>query len=109
MVSVNGTTIEMTRGDTLTVQIGINNADGTPYVPSQGDAIRFALKKDYSDRNPVILKTVDVEDLLLKLLPSDTKRLPYGDYVYDVELTQEDGTVDTFIARARLRITEEVY
>ena len=73
------------------------------------DSIRFALKKDYSDRNPVILKTVDVEDLLLKLLPSDTKRLPYGDYVYDVELTQEDGTVDTFIARARLRITEEVY
>lgn len=109
MVSVNGTTIEMTRGDSLTVQIGINNADGTPYVPSQGDSIRFALKKDYSDRNPVILKTVDVEDLLLKLLPSDTKRLPYGDYVYDVELTQEDGTVDTFIARARLRITEEVY
>ena len=109
MVSVNGTTIEMTRGDSLTVQIGINNADGTPYVPSQGDSIRFALKKDYSDRNPVILKTVDVEDLLLKLLPSDTKRLPYGDYVYDVELTQEDGTVDTFIARAHLRITEEVY
>ena len=109
MVSVNGTTIEMTRGDSLTVQIGINNADGTPYVPSQGDVVRFALKKDYSDKSPLIIKTVDVGDLLLKLLPSDTKQLPYGDYVYDVELTQEDGTVDTFVAKARLKLSEEVY
>ena len=109
MVSVNGTTIEMTRGDSLTVQIGINNADGTPYVPSQGDVVRFALKKDYSDKSPLIIKTVDVGDLLLKLLPSDTKQLPYGDYVYDVELTQEDGTVDTFVAKARFKLSEEVY
>lgn len=109
MVRVNGTTITMTRGDTLAVQIGINNADGTPYVPSQGDAVRFALKKDYSDKTPLIMKTIDNEDLCLTLVPNDTKKLAFGDYVYDIELTQEDGTVDTFVAKARFKITEEVY
>ena len=109
MVRVNGTTITMTRGDTLTVQIGIIKADGTPYEPSEGDVVRFALKKDYSDKNPIILKTIDNEDLTLTLLPSDTKQLAFGDYVYDIELTQEDGTVDTFIAKARFKITEEVH
>ena len=109
MVRVNNTTITMTRGDTLTVQIGINKSDGTPYEPSEGDVVRFALKKDYSDKNPIILKTIDNEDLTLTLLPSDTKQLAFGDYVYDIELTQEDGTVDTFVAKARFKITEEVH
>lgn len=109
MVRVNGTTITMTRGDTLTVQIAINKADGTPYEPEQGDAVRFALKKDYSDKAPLIMKTIDIEDLCLTLVPNDTKKLAFGDYVYDIELTQEDGTVDTFVAKARFKITEEVY
>ena len=108
MVKVSGTTITMTRGDTLVVEVGILNPDGTPYVPAQADVVRFALKKDYSDETPILRKVLDNSDLKLTLQPSDTKELDFGNYVYDVELTKADGSVDTFICKARFVLSEEV-
>lgn len=108
MVKVSGTTITMTRGDTLVVEVGILNPDGTPYVPEQSDVVRFALKKDYSDETPILRKVLDNSDLKLTIQPSDTKELDFGNYVYDVELTKADGSVDTFICKARLVLSEEV-
>jgi hypothetical protein len=45
----------------------------------------------------------------LVINPEDTKNLAFSSYVYDIELTKEDGTVDTFIDRAKIKITEEVH
>lgn len=115
MTNVTGTTITMTRGDTLRVQIAITR-DDEPYVPVSGDAVNFYLKHAamngkrtaYKDENPLVSKTVPIETMILELLPTDTKTLDFGEYVYDLQITFENGTVDTFINNASLEIVPEV-
>lgn len=108
MLSINGTTIRLTRGDTLQVAIMMKDAEGNTYTPVQGDVIRFALKKRYDDIRPLIYKIIDNNDLMLVLEPSDTKGLQFGEYVYDIEITFNDGTVDTFIDEATFILSKEV-
>ena len=116
MVRINGTTITMTRGDTLCVNVEMT-LDGEPYVPSGNDSIRFALKtpkmtgsrSEYKDTEPLILKPIPIETCQLVLQPEDTKSLGFGQYVYDIEITMEDGTVDTFINEATMILAPEVY
>lgn len=105
---VKGNTIIMTRGDTLKVKVNLSNKDGTPYTPQEGDTIRFACKQDYGEYPLLIRKEVPTDTMLLKLEPSDTKELSFGDYVYDIEITFANGDVDTFVDRGTLRLTEEV-
>ena len=107
--SINGTTISLTRGDTLKLNIILERGDET-YVPDPEDTIRFALKKRIGDNEPLlILKGVPIDTLILKLDPEDTKELDYGTYKYDLELTTADGEVVTFIGPADFIITEEVH
>lgn len=110
MVKIKGTTIKMTRGDTLKVKIDLFDAEGNEYIPQPGDVIRFAMKTNYEDRTPLILKTIPNDSLILILNPSDTKSLEMpADYVYDIEITFANGDVDTFIDKAKLSLTEEVH
>lgn len=107
-VKIYRSTITMTRGDTLRAKIDITDADNQPYIPVEGDHIRFAAKKSYKDEKPCIVKEIPIDTCVLKLDPEDTKSLeqPF-DYVYDIQITLTDGTVDTFI-KGTLSITEEV-
>lgn len=109
MVNINKTTIELTKGDTLRVYLTLKDGSGNPYVPAEGDSIRFAMKKKYSDSEPLILKVIPTDTLVLELSPEDTKSLVCTDYVYDIEMTYANGDVDTFIDRAKFRLTEEVH
>lgn len=106
--SVSGTTITLTRGDTFVALISITKQDGTPYVPNDGDKVRFAMKAKYEDPEPLVVKDIPIDTLTLTLRPEDTKDLSFGKYVYDIQLTKADGTVDTFITKATIKITEEV-
>ena len=109
-VEINGTTIKMTRGDTLRVTLTLKDDEGDEYTPLQGDVIRFAMKKDYDDENPIIIKEIPNDTLELVLNPEDTKNLPQpSNYVYDMEITYENGDVETFIKEAKLYITKEVH
>lgn len=108
-VSIKGTTIIMTRGDTLRTTVSITDANGTTYTPVEGDSVRFALKKTYNDAEPLILKDIPTDTMELRLESEDTKSLDQpGEYVYDIQITLNDGTVDTFIDKAKLKLTEEV-
>ena len=109
MFKVDGTTITLTQGDSFYAEIEIKNQAGTTYTPQEGDSVRFALKKHYRDAEPLILKQIDTDTLLLVLSPQETKELKVGGYVYDVELTKANGDVDTFIHEAQLQITHEVH
>ena len=109
MVQVNGTSITMTRGDTAKTSVFITDAEGGDYIPGEQDVIRFAMKKDYNDATPLLLIDIPVDSMELVIRPEDTKSLAYGTYVYDIELTTTDGVVDTFIDRAKIKITEEVH
>ena len=106
--SIKGNSISLTRGDTLRVLVSITK-DGEAYTPTAYDIIRFALKKKISDPEPLILREIPVDTMILNILPEDTKSLPFGDYKYDIEITTVDGDVDTFIGPARFQITEEVH
>jgi len=115
MIEVTGTTIKMTRGDTLWVQVGIEQ-DGEPYIPKDGDVVRFYLKHEplngkrtaYKDPEPLITKNVPITTMVLSLEPEDTKPLDFGNYKYDLEITLSDGRVDTFINNADLTLLPEV-
>lgn len=114
--SIKKNTITLTRGDTLRVKIDLSNDDG-PYIPVEGDSIRFALKNktktadgtEYVDKEPLILKTIPIDTMILEIEPSDTKSLGFKEYVYDMEITFADGTVDTFITEASFTITGEIH
>ena len=108
--TVKKTSITLTRGDTFKAQISITDKDGNPYEIQAGDSVRFAMKKHYTDPDSEVLinKQIPTDTLVLVLEPSDTKDLPFGDYVYDIQLTTSSGDIDTFITKATLTLTEEV-
>ena len=108
MQRINGTNITFTKGDTLKATVTMTKPDGSVYTPQAGDVIRFAMKKEYTDSSPSVVKIIPNDTLLLKLDPEDTKGLPARKYVYDIQLTYANGDVDTFIDRASLTLTEEV-
>ena len=109
MHSINGNDITLTRGDSLTIQIGMEK-DGEPYVPEVGSVVRFAMKAKYKDPDEAVLlvKNIPIDTLELDFEPEDTKELTMGKtYVYDIELTDENGYVDTFIS-GTFTVGEEV-
>ena len=110
MVKITGNTIKITRGDTLETTISIMTRGGDAYVPSEGDKIRFALKRTYADICPLIIKEIPTNTMVLRIESAETKKLKAGNvpYVYDIEITMANGTVDTFI-NGELFVTEEVY
>ena len=107
---IDGTTIYLTRGDTFEAHVEaiLPEPEAGPYIPVEGDKIRFAMKENYEDPNPLLVKDIPTDTMLLILQPEDTKGLPFGKYVYDIQLTYASGKTDTFITKARLRLTEEV-
>lgn len=115
MYSISGTTIKMTRGDTLIVALNLTY-DGESYTPAEGDVIKFmackgelnSTKSAYKDNTILIEKTIPNDTMVLRLNPNDTKQLSFGTYAYDMEITFEDGRVDTFIQGQKLVIMPEV-
>lgn len=108
-VRIRKTNIIMTRGDTLNVELSLSDKDGNPYSPTEYDTLRFAMKKNYDDEQPLISVNIPADTMVLRLESSATKQLEQpGEYVYDIELTMLDGTVDTVIPKGKLIIEEEV-
>lgn len=120
MLSIDGNNnITLTRGDTLTLTVTLlHEVDPVPpateptiepYVPVAGDVIRFAVSKGYKSEPGYELKFEKVipHDTLTFTATSTETSLDYKTYNYDVQITHEDGSVDTFIS-AKLTITGEV-
>lgn len=106
--SVKKNTIYLTRGDTFRATIALKDAEGEIYTPESDETIRFAMKKTYEDAEPLLLISVPYDTLELVILPNDTKELPFGTYVWDMQITRSNGDIDTFITKATLVLTEEV-
>ena len=120
MLKIDGNNnITLTRGDTLTLTVTLlHEVDPVPpateptiepYVPVEGDVIRFAVSKDYKGEPGYELKLSKVipHDTLTFTCSSTETALDYRAYNYDVEITHGDGCVDTFIS-GRLTIVGEV-
>ena len=120
MYSIDGDHITLTRGDTFFAQVSLSREVEPdvyePYTPQTGDRVRFALKQslnargtDFREPQPLILKEIPIDTMILRIDPEDTKPLGFGQYRYDIEITFVNGIVDTFIADARFDLTPEVH
>ena len=122
MLNIDNNHIKLTRGDTLRAEVSIMQQEDdcslVPYEPQDGDAITFALKRneykgvrytELKDEQPLILKEIPTDTLMLDIEPEDTSGLGFGTYIYDIEIQMADGTVDTFIADAQFDIMTEVH
>ena len=111
MLKIDGNqNITLTRGDTLTLTVTLlhevepvppaTEPTIEPYVPVEGDVIRFAVSKGYKGEPGYELKFSKVipHDTLTFTASSTETSLEYRTYNYDVELTHTDGCVDTFIS-----------
>lgn len=98
--------ITLTRGDTLLADVGmIRNKE--EYTPEAG-SVRFAMKRRYADDEPAVVSDIPIDTMVLELKPEDTKELCMDkSYVYDIQFTDENGRVDTFI-KGTLTLTNEV-
>ena len=111
--------ILLTRGDTLTLTVSLlqevapvppaTEPTVEPYVPVEGDVIRFAVSKGYKSETGYELQFAKIipHDTLTFTATSTETALEYRTYNYDVEITHADGCVDTFIS-GKLTITGEV-
>jgi hypothetical protein len=104
MFKIEGTKIYLTRGDSAEFNINIIDADGNPYELQEGDLVEFTIKEDIYSSDALIYKT----GTTIVIEPSDTSRLRYGTYVYDVQVTLSDGTVDTIIPPSEFKVLSEV-
>ena len=108
MLKIDGHKITLTRGDTLTLTLALKRGTQT-YTPEPTDVIRFALSKGYKTEPAYELKlskTIPNDTLTFTLSSAETA-LDYRDYNYDIEITHDDGSVDTFIS-STLTIVGEV-
>ena len=100
MHTIDGNNITLTRGDSLSIQLELTTSDGAIYTPAEGSSIRFAMKERYTDSDDAVklVKNIPINTLVLEIEPEDTKELKMRKkYVYDIQLTDETGRVDTFI------------
>lgn len=100
----------LTRGDTGKFKFQRKNAEGHVILTAP-DAIYFTVKRSFESSSVMFQKTL--EDMTLDqdgmyhftIAPADTAALDYGNYVYDVEVTELDY-VQT-ISKGKLNLLEE--
>lgn len=83
--------IEIPSGDTYRLHINVTDGWGNEYELKENDILRFTVRKttSHKDGNPVLFQSEGAD---INMPSSVTETLKEGNYVYDVELTQEDGT-----------------
>lgn len=106
-----GTQLKMTRGDSECLIVSCNNVNGTPRPLVTGDVLVFTLRKTTVTLEKLISKTVSSfidGKASVVINPADTAALAFGKYVYDLQLTLEDGTVKTIVKPSLFEVAEEV-
>ena len=87
--------ITMVRGDTAIFTVSLQD-----YYLSEGDQIKFTVKRSANDSKESISKIVtEFTDgkAIIELLEEDTKSLSSGSYIYEIECRLKDGRIDTII------------
>ena len=101
-----GGVIKLTRGDTGYFHFPVR-VDGEIAELGDEDTIRFTVKRSTYHQEFLVQKTV-VGSVDVTIEPVDTEWIPYGDYVYDVELTTEKGEKFTYVGPAPFKLLGEV-
>lgn len=106
MFSVQDNNIAMIRGDSGIFKIDVIDVAGNAVALDDNDVLTFTLRR--ATRSPTIVLQKTITDGTLPINPSDTQDMPFGSYVYDVELKRADGYTDTIIPPHEFLLLEEV-
>ncbi len=104
-MTLSGTNISMTRGDTetLTIRCSVPFEDGDTVYMTARESVEapVAFQK-------IVREFGDEGEAVIVIDHEDTRDLAFGDYVYDVQVTRAAGAVKTLIQPSKLKLTEEV-
>lgn len=92
MFKVDNNNISLIRGDSGAFTISIADTNGTPVELTDGDVLTFTLRR--TPWSPTIVLQKTITDGTLTINPSDTQDMPFGSYVYDVELKRQRDTAE---------------
>lgn len=100
--------VRLTRGDTARFIVTVKNeTTQEPYDILPTDTLIMTIKKSVRDSDPCIQKK-NVGSNAFHILPTDTSDLPFGRYVYDVQLTTNGNDVYTVIPPSVFELMKEV-
>lgn len=88
-------TIQILRGESVTLNIGLTDTDGNVYFLQAGEILRFGVKLQHHETEYRILKELTADDAKsgvypVTLLPADTQNMR-GKYYYDVGVQNGDN------------------
>lgn len=110
-MKVDGTNINIVRGDTGAIEVGCNDEHGEPMLFEVGDVVYFTVKNKPTDEEIVLQKAVTSFDngkATIELNHADTKDLPFKKYVYDIQWTRYNGDVHTLVRPSDFLVDFEV-
>lgn len=108
MLKVLNNKIQLTRGDTMMLEVSLKNEKGEVYTPLSTDKIYFRVKKSSTAKDTLIEKEIPYDTMVLELEEVDTKDFRFGTYYYEVELVTEENHHYTAIANSEFEITTEL-
>lgn len=108
MLKVSGNRIELTRGDTMILEVTLQDETGQPYEPTESDKVYFRLKRNATAKDMFVVKEIPIDTMILKLDAADTQNLKFGTYVYEIELVTSNDYHFTAIANEEFVISEEL-
>lgn len=110
-MKIQGTNISMTRGDSEAIKVTVKDTLGNIIPLVSGDTIYFTARKNLLNETKIIEKIITEfvdGQALITINPQDTNDLRFATYVYDIQLTRENGTVKTIIPPSTFTVKGEV-
>ena len=103
--------ISIVRGDSGTLTVRCKGPGGEARPFSAGECVRLAVKADARQREPLLQKAeTDFPEgaAVFSFAPEDTRALPFGNYRYDVRLTDREGNVFTIVTAGDFTVLEAI-
>ena len=97
--------IILTRGDTASMLIEVQDINGNKYEFEDGDIITFTMRK--TPKSEIALQVVADENHYIVFAPENTSDLNTGTYVYDVQLRSGDN-IYTIVPMSFFELRSEV-
>lgn len=110
-MKLRGTNIYMIRGDTEMIEVACQDSEGVAVPLVDGDKVYFTVKRNVRETAKALQKVVTVfQDgkASIYIHPEDTKGLDVRAYVYDIQLTRENGSVKTIVPMSKFVLEPEV-
>lgn len=78
------------RGDDLSIEVALEDAEHEPYEMQAGDTLRLTVREKPVPESPVLLDVVSTTNVI-NVHHSLMEQLPAGEYSMDIQLTIAEG------------------